>query len=81
MKGSRAGTEGYICKRSILADLQRTLTQRCFAGDMCAFSDGQATPRPARASGQLLATERSRMITPISEALFACFRKSTGLGF
>jgi hypothetical protein len=54
VKASQAGTEGYICKRSILADSQHTLTQRCFAGDMCAFSmdrDAEEGDCPAPTGG------------------------------
>ena len=76
MKASRAGTEGYICKRSILADSQHTLTQRCFAGDMCAFSNGGEAPAKETAQRQLLITLRSRTITPRFGRLWLASGKS-----
>lgn len=72
MKASRAGTERYICKRSILADLQLTLIQRCHAGVMSALQQVEASVAAARAylNGQ------SRTITEARHARGASLSKS-----
>ena len=81
MKASQAGTDRYICERSILADSQQTLTQRCFAGDMCAFSmeKRRGGRRLPRANGR--PTPRSRTITPSVRWLFGCVQEKVGTGF
>ena len=73
MKASRAGTEGYICKRSILADLQLTLIQRCHAGVMSALQQVEASVAAAR--GAYL-NGQSRTITEARHARNASLSKS-----